>query len=275
MLKTFLKYCILMLFLTMCKENNLPIEDSPQAETQQQSLNKAGNKRISDLSRFIKMDNPEEAAQALQEFIKENNLSLDTYPPSNSDDPQSSQNDRWLIHLFNESEFTPEPGIDPELKVRASASTENAGDNNRTVVLLQFEEKMAIGNVLHLLQSGIKVYDQVGDKTFIARLPNKNVENLQAQEYIRWLGLYKAEFKYSANTSQSKMPGAFIYPLGGDKPEYRAELEQLGIAIRGYDTSAFFYDVVLDVSQFEKVAQLWWIKGILKELEINVEVNNN
>ena len=50
---------------------------------------------------------------------------------------------------------------------------------------------------------------------------------------------------------------------GGDKPEYRADLGVLGIAVRGYSEMCQFYDVDLDVSRFAEVARsVWWVRGI-------------
>jgi len=83
---------------------------------------------------------------------------------------------------------------------------------------------------------------------------------------VRWIGEYKPEYKYHPISSTRKRPRAFLYSLGGDKSEYRGDLQRLGITIYAYNDIGHFYHVVLDDVSFKEIAEsLWWVKGIYKQ----------
>lgn len=233
-----------------------------------------------DLAKFFEMDSPVDAARALREHLERNNISLDGRESSGQPGPgqsgkQVTEADRAVIHVFNGVEFTPTPGLEGSLAERVASLSAQSRTDEKLVCILQVQPEISMRDIVDLLEANVKVFESLGRGAVIVRLPVSSVSLLQNRSYVRWIGEYKAAYKYDPVPSTSKKAGAFIYPLGGDKAEYRADLQELGITIRGYDTTAHFYEVVLDTSRFQKVAEnSWWIRGIAKEAEELVQAVN-
>jgi len=254
------------------------IEETQTVQSAQRQPKSMG--RVFDLQQYYEMDDTRAAADALREHLRVNGLSLNTSEQnrlvrvldSNAPAKVGRKTPNELIHVFNGSEFAPAPGLESSLASRVQQMVDEKTAEEKIVCILQIQEQMTLGDVINLLELGVKVYDPIGRRGAIVRLPASVIDELRTRPYIRWIGEYKPEYKYDPVPSTSRKPGALIYPLGGDRPEYRADLQQLGITIRGYDSIAGFYDVILDVSRFGEVASdLWWIKGIAKDPEEHLE----
>ncbi len=219
------------------------------------------------------MDDPYEAAEALRKHARIYGLKLNEYLqigpgqlPEIMHKKQLRKQDFNRIHVFNGEEFIPLPGIDHDLSEIVASLKNEAKESEKIVCILQIQNDLTVDNFLKMLESGVKIYTSVGRTSFIARLPANMIEKLNTYFFIRWIGLYKPEYKYNPVPSNSEKLGAFIYPLGGDKPEYRHDLQEFGLEIRGYDKAANFYDVICDNSLFKDIAHnFWWVKGISKE----------
>ncbi len=245
-------------------------DDSPDCQMQQAM--KITTESPWNLQKFFEMTNPLEAAKELREHARRNNIALSAYPPSvksinrlNQNIKEVNLNNDRLIHLLNGTEFTPEKGLDKELNRILSQKTSRRTADEKIICIVQLKDQMKLGDVIEFLEAEVKVYESLGSKSIIVSIPISAISFLLSKPYIYWIGAYLNEYKYDPKTFSSRMPGASIYPLGGDQPEFRKILENLGITIRGYDSSAQFYDVILEVSRFQEVAELWWVKSIVKE----------
>lgn len=216
-----------------------------------------------DLRRFFEMEDPNAAADALREHARIHGIPLDATEQSwrtqvlgrgpNKAGPKTPET---LIHVFNGTEFTPAPGVEDTLLVRAHQMVVESKAEEKIVSIVQLKGEMTIGIAVELLEAGVKVYEPVGRKAIIARIPASAITQLHRRPYIRWIGEYKPEYKY-------KKLGALIYILGSDREEYRADLKWLGIKIRRYDFTLNGYEVILNDVAISKVAKtLWWVKGI-------------
>jgi len=251
----------------------IPAIESLEVQTQAETL----KKDLRDLRAFYEMDDPREAAKALREHVQRQGISLDALLAPRRDElgagePKATQRKSEadeLIHVFNATEFVPSPGVESTLSVRAERLKAESRGEEQLVCILQLQSAgVTMGNVIELLETGVKVYELVGRTAAIVRLPASAIAFLQLKPYVRWIGDYKPEYKYNPTHSTSRRSGVFIYTLAGDKPEYRADLGRLGISVRRYDKSAGLYEVILDVSRFREVAEnLWWVKRVDDEIK--------
>ncbi len=256
-------------------QGKLPQTTSPES-TKSEALKSAQRQDNTwNLQKFFEMDNPRDAAKALNDHLQKYGISPDARDSSEATQDTNtpskkilSEATKPLVHAFNGVEFVPAPGVETALTRRANRLTADAKSEERIVCILQTQGEITMRDVIELLDADVKVYEPTGRKALIVRLPASSLSFLTSRPYVRWIGEYKPEYKYAPIPSQSRKAGAFIYPLGGDRPEYRADLTNLGVPIRSYDTSARFYEVVLDASRFKELAEkLWWVKGIAKEPE--------
>jgi hypothetical protein len=227
-----------------------------------------------DLTRFLANDDPLEAARLLRQHVAENGMSLEALEPSyNSDHGEnghgkgSTRAEGTLVHCFNGTEFRPVPGVEGGLAARASALVESDNPEEQLTCIIQFQGAMSLGDVVSVLEAGARVYDRVGGRSYIVRLPAKSVDLVRSRPFVRWIGDYGSEYKYVSSPSKSRMPGAYVYPLGGDKADYRADLARMGIDVVSYSAVTGTYYVILDTSRLRDVAGLWWVRGISKEGE--------
>ncbi len=230
------------------------------------------------LTEYFKMEDPKVAAQALREHALRFSLPLnmsEQIPKTQSVGTETAKTGivtpQTLIHVFNGTEFTPNPGVEGMLLNNIYQMEAEARASEKVVCVLQFRGEMSIGDVIDLLDFGGKVYGPLGRNAIIVRLPANAIDLIRGRSWVRWIGNYRPEYKYSTVPSVSRKSGAFIYPLGGDESEYRTDLQQLGISVRGYDIGARMYDVIADASIFPEIAELWWVKGVLKDAEERLE----
>lgn len=208
-----------------------------------------------DLKAFFEMDNPREAAIAIREHITQRGLSIDELPESQKSQMVSdvAKGDKpRVIHLLSGIELTPEARVESQLLQYSSNRTLSAS-NEKITAIIQLYDKMTVKDALEILEADINIFEHISQGSFLVRVPISSLSSLEAMENVRWIGEYKPEYKYSTVPSVSRRLGAFIYPLGGDKPEYRSDLERLGIEIRNYDITAKFYDVVLDTPDLKNL----------------------
>ena len=89
------------------------VEESPVME--KNSFQKTNNTNPNNLEKFFRMDNPKEAAKSLKEHMQK--YDLHKYVFFTQEKKQKKllkgdfENTNFLINLFNDYEFIPEPGI--------------------------------------------------------------------------------------------------------------------------------------------------------------------
>ncbi|MHA2284201.1 MAG: hypothetical protein ACXAC5_25460 [Promethearchaeota archaeon] len=231
-----------------------------------------------DLQKFYEMDDPKQAAKALRIHAQEYSIALDAYQPTiemsvdkNFMRGKHRKSNDFLIHVFNGTEFIPDPGIEESLSQNVMRLSAESRSEEKLVCILQIQAEMTMGDIIELLEAGVKVYEQISSRSYLVRLPASSLDVLNSRAYTRWIGEYKPEYKYDVISSDSKRPDALIVSIDGDKPEHRADLKRMGITNRGYYPTACSYDVILDYSSFKEVAErLWWVKGIGKAPDIEL-----
>jgi subtilisin family serine protease len=227
---------------------------------------------------LLKMDDTKKAAGLLKQRAAQLGVAMDAREkPRGKGISRSAKREafkkrtKYLVRLANGEQFIPTPGIESDLNNKVRALTARKGrEKEKFLCLIQFKEGLALGDVVELLEADVRMYTPAGRNTVIANIPASSIKTIRSRDYVRWIGRYKLEYKFNPKTLSSPMPGAMIYPLDGDKPEYRTDLVELGVVIRAYDELANFYDVILDASKFDEVAQLWWVRELAKEAEIQL-----
>lgn len=179
--------------------------------------------------------------------------------PSPDPNPESGLKPAMMPHQKTLS--SPLPGQTPETMVATK------------VAIIQFKGELTMGELIDLLDSGVKLHESIGEAAFLARLPQDALPLLQAKPYVRWIGEYRAEYKYRASAvlSPGARPEAQIYSLDGDRPEFRADLARLGIPVRSFDEVTQSYNVILEAGRLPEVAgKLGWAKVLEKPHDIRL-----
>lgn len=216
-----------------------------------------------DLTRFLEMDDPLEAARQLREHAERHGLS--------SEHEERGKPIQWrapLIHVFSGYEFRPPEGIEEALLLQVERLMADSLGEHKVVCIVQFRPWMTIDDVIEVLETGTRSYDRVGRNAYIARMPASSVTILGSAEYVRWIGEYKPEYKYDPDALPGRRIEAHIYPLGGGRDAYRTDLADQGIVIKDY-SGAEVYSVDLDADRFGEVAEkFWWVRGIQRCPEV-------
>lgn len=86
----------------------------------------------------------------------------------------------WSVHLFNGTEFSPSPGLEATLAEKARViqtlqdGAAKATGDEKIVCITQFQSELdhlTVGQAIELLESEVKVFEPVGRKAVIVRLP--------------------------------------------------------------------------------------------------------
>jgi hypothetical protein len=249
----------------------VPVVDSPILDKPQSVRLEADTRRSWDLNKFFEMDDPREAAAALRKHAQQRGISLDDYEdlPALTVESEApvSKRPQGLIRVFNGTEFAPDAGIERSLQSKTEQIASEAAGDPYIVAIIQTQGNMKMGEIIELLEADVKIFESTGRNAFIVRLPISSVQMLSARPYIRWIGEYKPVYKYASVPSESMNPHVSIYIFGGDRPAYRSDLQLMGIEVLEYDSTIVSYDVIMDISMFSEVAELWWVKGIHREPE--------
>jgi hypothetical protein len=223
-----------------------------------------------DISRFLEMDDPLEAAVKLREHAERHGLSPE------EDDPRGWLSRLWpwdwkdpthhlapeLIHVSSGHEFKVTTGIEEDLMLLVEGLRADSLDETQIVCIVLFQPWWSIDGVIATLEAGARIFDRVGRGAYIVRMPASSVTILGSADYVRWIGEYRPEYKYNPRELPGKKIEAHIYPLGGDRDAYRADLAELDIVLRSVSIIGF-YLVELEAERFQEVAEkLWWVREI-------------
>ena len=222
--------------------------------------------QVQTLKRIFEMEDPYRAAAVLKELkargeIRDKNT-IKSLAPEDRQRIRPIKN----ITVFNRRNLDPTPGVEPEL-LEQSMREGNEKQGPKRTIILQIKAEMSLDDAIFLLGKGVRIYEPLSRGAFIARTPVSSIKDLRSLSVIRWVGEYKSEYKYSSEQAVSVKPGAFVFALEGDRPEFRDDLQNLGLEIKTFDTTNRFYVVSADYEKFPEIAELWWVKGITKEPE--------
>lgn len=246
--------------------------------------------RTGDLSPFLEMDDTVQAAKLLREHAAKHRLNLEQVERTGPDEeelikmgkkPRSWE--KLPARGFNGKEINLPNGTAPDLARHAF----NGQDGREQVVcVIQINQSPALGDIANLLEAGVRFYGPLKPDTILARIPLDSVNGLSAISIIQSVAPYGPEYKAIEPGQQEVKYGAYLYLFDGDRPEYRADLDRLGLTIRSYDSSSIMYVVDMDPKRIGWLAeQLWWIRGIapifketafmLPKTTVNFEANDS
>jgi subtilisin family serine protease len=217
-------------------------------------------KNAQQLKTFLEMEDPRQAAQLLRESVQRGEITDRASLKSLKQKKELEE-----ITVFNRTRLSPPPGIERKL-LDDSEKTPASSQKKKKTAMLQLTDELGLDDAIALLDLGVKFYSQTSLNTYIVRAEADAIEEIGSREIVRWIGEYRPEYKYRAQDLASDNPIALVYVLGGDRPEYRDELESMGIPVLDFYKTPKCYEVYLDSDRFDDVAELWWVRGILKEL---------
>jgi len=251
--------------LSSSKNSNLGLPDVPMI---------LGNSESGpwDFSAFLTMENPKEAASALRKHLNSHGITVNDQEPSSAKPKikgvwvrkSDIRNKRaFLVYPIDGVEFTPAPGIEADLAHKAKALKEKGAKEERLVCILQTTESLTAGDVLQLLDCGVRFFDSVGRQSHIAQIPAEVVLEVAQTANVRWLGEYKTTYKIDEKRLDKDALGAFLYTLDGDKPEHREDLKKRNVSVLGFDTTVSSYSILLEPSRYQELADVfWWVRRI-------------
>jgi hypothetical protein len=143
-------------------------------------------------------------------------------------------------------------------------------DSERTFVLvIQPTRRLSISEHSELMSLGIRAYQGSGS-TIIAVAQGSTIPDLRSKPYIRWIGLYKPEYKIVDVPYEKRVGLGFIEPLDrAPNDDERSDLEGMGIEVVDVLDRHFFVD--LRPGDAARVSMLPWVRGVFFREEINWE----
>lgn len=159
--------------------------------------------------------------------------------------------------------FTPGTGIDKGLADKARG----ADTDERITVIVQFSREATPDEAVSLLELGLVYWGQAGDSSILASLPLSSVNELAGLNFLKWVGEYKEEYKYSPNFTAAGIRGAGIKIFGPPEPGYAGQLTAMGIPVRGFSRATNSYSVLIRRRDLGSVAALPWVRKIIERTE--------
>jgi subtilisin family serine protease len=205
---------------------------------------------MKDFEMRLRRASPEKTANLLEEFAIEFGLDLDA-----SAVKLLSLKERSI--KLGESEFIPPEGIESKL----SSVVNEAQLGEYIAAVLQLDQEPSLRELIELSRLGVKgLFNRIAPATCIVGFPTNNFSKLSEFPSRRWLGYYGSEYKIVAEYEWFST--AFVAPIDCDRPEYVAQMEELGIWVFSYDSDINKYYVDISPSEAGFLAELWWVKTI-------------
>jgi len=240
----------------------------PQENEKLQNLSNSQQRTIpielEEYKKRLKTATATESARLIREFVEKYKINIDLRQElPGIIDPQQVE--------VNQTLFRAADGLEQSIQQRVSqAKLEKLPEVHKRVVeepivvLIQLSRTMSLRERLLLFDSDIKIYEEKA-LTLIAKLPVGVVRIVANMPFVRWIGEFKPEYKYSADRQISMKKWVFIYPLDEGTDEHENDLRNLGIRIEKYYPNENLYIVETNESEFPRIAQLWWVRWIQRE----------
>jgi hypothetical protein len=136
------------------------------------------------------------------------------------------------------------------------------------VCLYQTRRPMTDEEIGYLFDRGVTFYRFLSAYTAIIDVSVEDIFLLvMDMPNFRWIGRYRAEYKYRHEPPESNRRGAYVHSLVGDSEEFRNMLEHIGIEVVAYYEDTEDYYVIADWEQFHEIAVFWWVEKVYKEPE--------
>jgi hypothetical protein len=248
-------------------------DPAPPAVMQRQIDLDAGRKIINlsedtpepalDLKAYLEREDPRAAARELREMLRKGEISeASTLQSLQAAERQQVRTVEDIL-VFNGSILRPAPGVEAAL-LQTPEGADPTAPQKRMAVILQLDEELTLEDTIACLELGVRFYEQISRGAILAAVDSAALSEVAAKKSFRWAGSYRPEYKYTPETAADPRPESLVYPLGGDRPEFRGELQELGAEIKAYYDTPKCYHVHMDYSRLEDLARLWWVKGISK-----------
>lgn len=136
------------------------------------------------------------------------------------------------------------------------------------VCLYQTRDPITDEEVRYLFERGVTFYRFLSAHTAIVDVSVEDIFLIvMDMPNFRWIGRYRAEYKYRHEPPESSRRGAYVHSLIGDSNEFRNMLTHLEIRVVTYYEDTEDYYVIADWEQFHEIAGLWWVEKVYKEPE--------
>lgn len=144
------------------------------------------------------------------------------------------------------------------------------------VCLYQTTDPISSEETNYLFEQGVTFYRFLTSCTAIIDVTVDNIVFLvMEQPNFRWIGEYRAEYKYRHEQPESSRRGAYVHSLAGDSIDFRNALKHLGLRVVAYYEDTEDYYVIADWEQFHEIAGLWWVEKVYKEPETFSDITFN
>jgi hypothetical protein len=233
---------------------------SKESSANQTNNEKNVTKTWVDLRRILKMDDPRKAAEQLLREVREKGLDPDKIPSAQFRPGRITLSSGLLTPPADVSPF--EDWVDSVIAERGEAR----GD---TICLIQYGRYQSYNEIASVLSLGVKVYHHIPRNCEIARVPLASAHQLAGLPFIRWIGVFRPEYKYDPKVQFRGEYNMRVMSLVDDNPASRSDLTDLGAVVDHFERgNAFPYTFVvrMDPEKIPEIARLWWVSGIIQLL---------
>ena len=150
-------------------------------------------------------------------------------------------------------------GLDPALEDYI-----NGDPTHQTPVIIQLSRDTSISEMIELIELGLKYYrgSALANRAYLTFVPAGSIKQISTKPYIAGMTLFKPSFKYDLIPKIEDKVATFVYTIETEKPQHRLDLENLGVELVAYDNTLKLYELKMSASQYDKVANLEWVKLI-------------
>lgn len=129
--------------------------------------------------------------------------------------------------------------------------------------IVQFSRPIASAEWLSLLDYGAIPLEGISPEAVVYLIPRASINVVARLPFVRWVGAWRREYKLDLGSRSKGKPIVYVATLGPLMPEYRADLEQLGIQQIAENRSVDLFVLYgISDSLLQQIADYWWVRAV-------------
>ncbi len=150
--------------------------------------------------------------------------------------------------------------IEPAFVYKVDSLVANGEGDAPVVCVVQFDER-----VLPPQNPDLYPLQDLRGEAWILVGTASTVQVFIGSPDVRWIGEYKPEYKYNHTLAGARVVWVYIETFQGHSPEFRDDMESIGISDIRYIGIPGYYYTRLTGDQVVELASYWWVRNIYRD----------
>ena len=151
------------------------------------------------------------------------------------------------------------PAVTDSAFVALVDSLAAAGDDIGLTCVIQYDEKEMPPHTTDIVP-----LEDTGHDAWIIWATARAARELIDDPNVRFVSEYRPEYKYNIQLAGADVAWVYVETFGGNQPEYRREIAELGVGKLQYISTPGYYYCKLSGEQVVALAESWWVRRIYR-----------